>query len=95
MKLMSNFLFLHPNHKRLVDFTSESVFISFIKFYRKNDLKKQLQEMNNVFFTFNFEENDLDSSETDVIKAILLFNKSIFLKKFLTFDFEVKNIKFS
>ena len=42
---MAQFLFLHPNYKRLIDFLSDSVVSSFLKQYRQHELKQQNAEM--------------------------------------------------
>ena len=52
---MSQFLFLHPTYKRLVDFVSETVFLSFIKFYRQNDYKRHLNEINHEYHLLDSE----------------------------------------
>ena len=54
MQLMGQFLFLHPTYKRLVEFVSETVFLSYIKFYRQNDFKKQLNELGINDFTLQY-----------------------------------------
>ena len=60
MQLMGQFLFLHPTYKRLVEFVSETVFLSYIKFYRQNDFKKQLNELNKEYYAQNLDtKNDL------------------------------------
>ena len=51
---MGQFLFLHPTYKRLVEFVSETVFLSYIKFYRQNDFKKQLNELGINDFTLQY-----------------------------------------
>lgn len=56
MKLISQFLMTHPNIKKIIDFTSESVFISYIKLFRKNDLKKIIDQLNNELFLIDKEK---------------------------------------
>ena len=51
MQLMAQFLFLHPNKKRLVEFVSESVVTSFVKTFRNSDFKMQLSEMTNSYMS--------------------------------------------
>ena len=63
---MSQFLFLHPAYKRLVDFVSETVFTSYIKSYRQNEFKKQLSELNNQYYSLNLDK-ETDLLELDVI----------------------------
>ena len=83
MQLMSQFLFLHPTHKRLVEFVSETVFLSFIKYYRQNDFKKQLNELNKEYYSLDLDK-ETDLLELDVsyyylyIKGVmlLLMNKT-------------------
>ena len=80
---MSQFLFLHPTHKRLVEFVSETVFLSFIKYYRQNDFKKQLNELNKEYYSLDLDK-ETDLLELDVsyyylyIKGVmlLLMNKT-------------------
>ena len=51
MQLMAQFLFLHPNKKRLVEFVSESVVSGFVKTFRNTDFKTQLSEMTNSYMS--------------------------------------------
>lgn len=44
MKLMAQFLFLHPNCKRQIDYAIETQLSNFIKYYREKIFKKQLME---------------------------------------------------
>ena len=65
MQLMGQFLFLHPTYKRLVEFVSETVFLSYIKFYRQNDFKNQLNELNKEYYSLNLDK-ETDLLELDV-----------------------------
>lgn len=68
---MTQFLFLHPTNKRLVDSESESVFLSFIKYYRQNDLKKQIQELINAFYAIDSDQqSDLIELEVGLFGII-------------------------
>lgn len=76
MKLMTQFLFLHPTHKRLVEFVSETVFLGFIKFYRQNDLKKQLNEITNAFYLLETEkDSDLIETENKLLNTAKVYSK--------------------
>jgi hypothetical protein len=86
---MSHFLFLHPNYKKLVDFISESVFINFIKYYRKNDLKKHLQEMNAAYYALNLNETNIESTESEVYFQLLTNYK--YIKNFIKKKYSLKN----
>lgn len=44
MQLISQFLFLHPNYKRLVEFAAETTIANYIKYFRLNTLKIKLNE---------------------------------------------------
>ena len=65
LKLMSQFLFLHPNCKRIVDFNSEQAVINFVKYFRPNVLGKCLTELNAAYYALNLTEADLESTETE------------------------------
>ena len=44
MQLTSQFLFLHPNYKRLVEFAAETTIANYIKYFRLNIFKIKLNE---------------------------------------------------
>ena len=44
MQLISQFLFLHPNYKRLVEFAAETTMANYIKYFRQNIFKHRLNE---------------------------------------------------
>jgi hypothetical protein len=73
--LTSQFLFLHPDIKKRIDFESESMVISYVKFYRKNDLKKKLVEMNGAYEALNLSDKDMESTETEVLYFLKITNK--------------------
>ncbi|CAF0715052.1 unnamed protein product [Brachionus calyciflorus] len=78
LKLMTQFLSLHPAQKRLVDFISENVFISFIKYYRQNNLKNQLNELNEEFNSIDSEKQaDLVELESILQNMAKNFSKKI------------------
>jgi len=78
MKLMAQFLFLHPTYKRLIEFVSETVFLTFTRLFRHNELKKFLNQMVNEYFQANPAEKENDSSQTEICLTTtsLKFSKS-------------------
>lgn len=44
MQLISQFLFLHPSYKRLVEFAAETTMTNYIKYFRQNIFKRRLNE---------------------------------------------------
>ena len=66
MQLMAQFLFLHPNKKRLVEFVSESVVSSFVKTFRNTDFKMQLSEMTNSYMSEQNANGGADAVPTDL-----------------------------
>jgi hypothetical protein len=50
MQLMAQFLFLHNNFKRLVEFVSETVVSSYIKYYRQNEFKDKMNKLTETHF---------------------------------------------
>jgi hypothetical protein len=73
MKLIAQFLFLHPNIKKLIDFVADNVFISFVKYYRQSGLQKKLEEMYTAYETLDLKDEDMESTETEVRFEIRFF----------------------
>lgn len=44
MQLISQFLFLHPSYKRLVEFAAETTMANYIKYFRQSIFKRRLNE---------------------------------------------------
>jgi len=44
MQLISQFLFLHPSYKRLVEFAAETTLANYIKYFRQSIFKRRLND---------------------------------------------------
>jgi hypothetical protein len=75
---MTQFLFMHPSFKRIVEFISETVFSSYIKYYRHNELKKEL----NDFIDYYYTHNNVDDNNREIIDLSELENN---IKNLLNF----------
>ena len=71
MQLISQFLFLHPSYKRLVEFAAETTMANYVKYYRQNLVKNQLNE------EIRREAADLASIEYDANEAEVIIKKTI------------------
>lgn len=71
MKLIAQFLFLHPNYKRLIEFASETIVLNFIKYYREKIFKKDLMDTLKTELSDVLQKQDDKEFETDVIVTYL------------------------
>lgn len=71
MKLIAQFLFLHPNYKRLIEFASETTVLNFIKYYREKIFKKELMDTLKTELSDVLQKQDDKEFETDVIVTYL------------------------
>jgi hypothetical protein len=67
MQLLANFLFIHPNYKRLIDFLAETVMLNFVKYYKKFEIKQQINELNELISNAKISnENNTDLADLEV-----------------------------
>lgn len=71
MKLIAQFLFLHPNYKRLIEFASETTVLNYIKYYREKIFKKELMDTLKTELSDVLQKQDDKEFETDVIVTYL------------------------
>ena len=67
MKLMAQFLFLHPSCKRHIDYAIETQLSNFIKYYREKIFKKQLVEKLDAELSQIIKKKDDTECEFEVI----------------------------
>lgn len=70
MKLIAQFLNTNPSHKKIIDFISESSFVSFVKLFRQNDLKEIIKELKNELISIHKEKKN-DQIEFEVVFKII------------------------
>lgn len=70
MKLIAQFLNTNPSHKKIIEFISESAFVSFVKLFRQNDLKEIIEELNNQLIIIHKEKKN-DHIEYEVYSKLI------------------------
>jgi hypothetical protein len=72
MQLISQFLFLHPSYKRLVEFAAETTLANYVKYYRHNFFKNQLNEEIKLE-AMKLVDKEFDYNEAEVLNDTFYF----------------------
>lgn len=88
MQLISQFLFLHPSYKRLVEFAAETTMANYIKYFRQNIFKRRLNEEIKLEAMEQLGK-EYDSIEAEVILIIIHQPKLIVVAFIVRFNSKV------